>query len=89
VLGHSQASQRHARTCSWWLVHLAVHQSSLRLALQVDHFRGNHFVVQIVTLARSLTDASEHGVTTMRLGNVVNQLHNDDSLTYSGTTKET
>lgn len=46
-------------------------------------------MVQIVTLTGTLTDTSEHGVTTMGLRNVVNQLLNEHSLSDTSTSEET
>jgi peptide chain release factor 1 len=46
-------------------------------------------VVQIVTLTGTLTDTSEDGVTTVSLGDVVDQLLNEDGLADTGTTEET
>jgi hypothetical protein len=46
-------------------------------------------VVQIVTLTGSLTDTSEDGVTTVSLGDVVDELLNEHSLADTGTTEET
>jgi hypothetical protein len=46
-------------------------------------------VVQIVTLTSTLTDTSEDGVTTVVLGNVVDQLLNEHSLSDTGTSEET
>jgi hypothetical protein len=48
-----------------------------------------HFVVQIVTLTSTLSDTSEHRVTTVGLGNVVNQLLDEHGLSDTGTTEET
>ena len=43
----------------------------------------------IHTFTSSFTDTSEYGVTTMSLGDVVDQFHNEDSLADSSTTEET
>jgi hypothetical protein len=47
-----------------------------------------HFMVQIVTLSSSLTDTGEDGVTTVCLGDVVDQFLNQDGLTDTGTTEQ-
>ena len=57
--------------------------------LQVDDTGLNHLMVEIVTLTGPLSHTSEHGVTTMGLGHVVDQLHNEHSLADSSTTKQT
>jgi len=46
-------------------------------------------VVQIVTLTGTLSDTSENGVTSVVLGNVVDQLLNEHSLSDTGTSEET
>merc|ERR1719341_2092753 len=72
------------------LVHLSVHQGDLGgLVLEGDDTTLNHLVVQIVALPGPLADTSEHRETTVSLGNVVDQLHDKDSLADSGTTEET
>lgn len=45
-------------------------------------------MVQIVTLSSSLTDTGEDGVTTVGLGDVVDQFLNQDGLTDTGTTEQ-
>jgi hypothetical protein len=46
-------------------------------------------MVQIVTLTSTFTDTTEDGVTTVGLGNVVDQFLNQDSLTDTSTTEKT
>jgi len=46
-------------------------------------------MVQIVTLAGTLSDTSKHRVTTVSLSDVVNQLLDKHSLSDTGTSKET
>ena len=95
VLGNGQTGQGHTGTGSGGLVHLTVHQGSLGAGdglagglVHLDHTTLNHLVVQIVTLTGALTDTGEHGVTTVVHGDVVNQLHDHDSLADSGTTEK-
>ena len=59
------------------------------LVLERDDTTLNHFVVQIVALAGSLADAGEDGVATVSLGDVVDQLHDQDSLADTGTAEQT
>merc|ERR1739844_670593 len=90
VLGNGQSSQSNTGTGAGGLVHLAVDQGDLGgVVLQADDAALNHLVVQVVTLTGSLTHTSEHGVTTMGLGNVVDQLHDQDSLADTGSTEQT
>jgi hypothetical protein len=46
-------------------------------------------VVKIVTLTSTLSDSSENRVTSVVHGNVVNELHDNDSLSDSGSSEET
>ena len=82
ILRHGERGERHAQTRAGRLVHLAVDQRHLGLAevLLVDDARLAHFVVKIVALAGALAHAGEHGVTAVALGDVVDQLHDDDGL---------
>mmetsp|Transcript_40263 Transcript_40263/g.101350 ORF Transcript_40263/g.101350 Transcript_40263/m.101350 type:complete len:369 (+) Transcript_40263:880-1986(+) len=91
VLGHGETGQSDTGTGTWGLVHLTVHQSHLAVGrlLQVDHTTLDHLVIEIVTLTGALTDAGEHGETTVALGNVGNQLHDEHSLADTGTTEQT
>merc|ERR1712024_147851 len=90
VLGHGQSSQSNTGTGAGGLVHLTVDQGDLGgLVLQADGASLNHRVVQVVTLTGSLTHTSEHGVTTMGLGNVVDQFHDQHSLADTGSAKQT
>ena len=50
--------------------------------------RLNHLVVEIVTLAGALADAGKDGETTMALGDVVDELHDEDGLADTSTAEE-
>jgi hypothetical protein len=89
VLGNGQTSQGNTGTGSGGLVHLTEDQSDLGLAIKLNDGGLLHFVVQIVTLTSTLADTSEDRVTTVGLGDVVDQLLNEDGLADTGTTEET
>jgi peptide chain release factor 1 len=89
VLSHRQASKGDTGTGTRGLVHLTEHQGDLGLAIELNDGSLLHFVVQIVTLTGSLTDTSEDGVTTVSLGDVVDELLNEHGLADTGTTEET
>merc|ERR1719249_151905 len=90
VLSNSQTSQGDTGTGARGLVHLSVHQGDLGgLVLEGDDTTLNHLVVQIVALPGPLTDTGKHRETTVSLSNVVDQLHDKDSLADSGTAEET
>ena len=59
------------------------------VVLEVDDSRLNHLVVQVVALTGTLSHTGEDGVTTVGLGHVVDQLHDQHSLTHTGTTEQT
>lgn len=46
-------------------------------------------MVQVVSFAGTLPHSGEHGVTTVGLGHVVDQLHNQHSLADTSATKQT
>src|SRR5205085_1037967 len=76
-----------AETRAGRFVHLAIDEGDLGLAevLLVDDAGLAHFAVEIVALAGTLTDAGEDGVTAVALGDVVDELHDDDGLADAGT----
>lgn len=76
-------------TSSRGLVHLTENQGNLGLAIKLNNGSLLHFVVQIVTLTGSLTDTSEDRVTTVGLGDVVDELLNKHSLADTSTTEQT
>mmetsp|Transcript_1894 Transcript_1894/g.4937 ORF Transcript_1894/g.4937 Transcript_1894/m.4937 type:complete len:420 (+) Transcript_1894:579-1838(+) len=91
VLGDGQAGERHAGAGTRGLVHLAVHQGALglvRLVAELDHARLNHLVVQVVALAGALAHAGKHGETTVALGDVVDELHDEHGLADAGAAKQ-
>jgi peptide chain release factor 1 len=90
ILSDGKTSQGDQSTGTGRLVHLTIDEGGLRLTtVKLDDTRLNHFVVEIVTLTSTLTDTAEDGETTMGLGDVVNKLHNQDSLSDTSTTEET
>merc|ERR1719458_1586186 len=90
VLSDSQTGQGNTGTGARGLVHLSVHQGDLGgLVLEGDDTTLNHLVVQIVALPGPLADTSEHRETTVSLGNVVDQLHDKDSLADSSAAEKT
>jgi len=55
ILGHRQPGQTNPQTVARRFVHLAVNQRDF-----IQHARFRHFVVEVVTLASSLTNTGEH-----------------------------
>src|SRR5687768_14989276 len=60
---------------------------ALFVLLSGDNAGLDHFPVQVIALTSTLTHAGEHGVTTVALGDVVDELHDDDRLAHAGTTE--
>ena len=51
-------------------------------------FELDHLVVEVVALARALADAGEHRVAAVRLGDVVDQLHDQHGLADAGAAEQ-
>ncbi len=90
ILGEGQAGEADTGTGTGRLVHLAVDQRhlGLRAVLLVDDAGLHHLVIEVVALARALADAGEHRDAAMRLGDVVDQLHDQHGLADAGATEE-
>ena len=82
VLGDGEGGEADAQAGARRLVHLAVNEGDLGLrdVILHDDLRLGHFVVEVVALAGALAHPGEHGVAAVRLGDVVDQLHDDDGL---------
>jgi peptide chain release factor 1 len=89
VFSDGKTSKSDTGTSTRGFVHLTEDKSALGVTVELDDTGFNHFVVQIVTLTSTFTDTTENGVTTVSLGNVVNQFLNQDSLADTSTTEET
>jgi peptide chain release factor 1 len=93
VLGNGETGQSDTSSGTWGLVHLSVHKGHTRTSsvrtINLDNTGLNHFVIKIIALTGSLTDTSEHGVTTMCLSDVVNKLHDKYGFAYTCTTEKT
>src|ERR1019366_7521639 len=81
VLGDSQSAQSHAQASSWRLGHLAIDQGALGVGevAGLDDAGLSHFDPEVVALAGAFAHAAEDRVAAMVLGDVVDELHNDDS----------
>eukprot|EP01083_Nonionella_stella_P023190 64104_1 len=95
VLGNGESGKGDTGTGTWGLVHLSVHKGSLGSLggatglIDLDDTSLNHLVVKIVTLTSTLSDTSEDRVSSVVHGNVVNKFHNNNGLSYSGSSEET
>ena len=90
MLGDGQAREPDPGAGAGRLVHLAVDQRDLGLAqvLEVDHAQFDHLVIEVVALAGALADAGEHREAAVRLGDVVDQLHDDHGLADAGAAEQ-
>ncbi len=95
MFGDGQTRQRNAGARPGRLVHLAVNQRALRpfgrtvvLVRVLVHARLDHLVIEVVAFARTLTDTREHGVTAVRLRDVVDELLNENRLAHAGAAEE-
>jgi hypothetical protein len=83
VLGHGQAGQPDPLACAGRLVHLAEHEGGLG-----DDARLGHLLDQVVALAASLADAGEDRHAGVLLGDVPDQLLDDDRLADAGAAED-
>ena len=79
-----QTGQRDTRTRTRRLVHLAVDQRRLGVAVDVDNAGFHHLVIEVVTLAGPLSNAGENRVAAVGFRDVVDQLHDQHGLTDTG-----
>ena len=83
VLGHGQAGQADPLAGAGRLVHLAEDEGGLG-----DDARFGHLVDEVVALAAALADAGEDRHAGVLLGDVPDQLLDDDRLADAGTTED-
>ena len=83
VLRHRQPRQGDAHARPGRLVHLAEDEHRL-----VDHARLGHLEPEVVALARALADAAERGQAAVLLGEVVDQLLDEDRLADAGAAEQ-
>src|SRR4029079_17021845 len=56
---------------------------------ELNNLRLDHFAQQVVSFTRALADAREHRKARTRFRDVIDQLHHDNGLAYSGTAEQT
>ena len=82
IFGDGQAGEADAGAGARRLVHLAVDQRAFRafdraLVRVLVDAGLDHLVIEVVALAGALADAGEHRIAAVRLGDVVDQFHDD------------
>ncbi len=87
IFGDRQTREADAGARARRLVHLAIDQRAFRafgraaMFLRVEIDLGlDHLVIEVVALARALADAGEDGIAAVRLGDVVDELHDEHGL---------
>ena len=87
IFRHGQGGKGHAQARPRRLVHLAVHQGHLGLLrlFQINDAGFNHFIVQVVPFAGAFPHPGKNGKAAARLGDVVDQLHDEHGLAHAGT----
>ncbi len=90
---HRQAAESDTRARARRLVHLPVHQRAFRafdrtLVRVLVDARFDHLVIEVVALARAFAHAGEHGIAAVRLGDVVDQLHDQNGLADAGAAEQ-
>jgi hypothetical protein len=95
VFRDGEPGKAHSRTRARRLVHLAVNQCAfgagggavVLLGILVDA-RLDHPSIEVIAFARTLADAREHGIAAMRLGDIVDQLLDNDGLADAGAAEQ-
>mmetsp|Transcript_15998 Transcript_15998/g.53610 ORF Transcript_15998/g.53610 Transcript_15998/m.53610 type:complete len:380 (-) Transcript_15998:156-1295(-) len=89
VLRNSETGKSNTGSGTWRLIHLSVNESGLGSgAIELDHTRLNHLVVQIVAFTGAFSNTGEHGVTTVSLSDVVDELHDKHSLADTSSSEQ-
>ena len=95
IFRDGEAGERDARARARRLVHLAIDERAFRtrgrtivlVRIDVD-LRLDHLVIEIVALARALADAGEDGIAAVRLGDIVDEFHDQHGLADAGAAEE-
>ncbi len=89
IFGEGEAAEADTGARPGRLVHLAVDEGRLGARpVGGDDPGFHHFVIEVVALAGALTDPGEHRIAAMRLGDVVDQFHDDDGLADPGAAEQ-
>src|SRR5919198_258734 len=83
VLRHREAGEADAKACPGWFVHLSEDERRL-----VDHLGVGHLEPQVVPLARALAYACEDRIAAVLLGDVADELLDEDGLAETGAAEE-
>ena len=93
IFGDGEAGEADAGTRARRFVHLPVDQRAFgafdRAFVRVLVDAGfDHLVIEVVALARTLADAGEHRIAAVRLGDVVDQFHDQHGLADAGAAEQ-
>ncbi len=91
IFGNGQARETDPEPRARWFVHLTVHQCRFRLGVVggIDDFGILHFMPQVIPFTRSLSHSRKHGKAAVMQGDVVDQLHDNHGLAYTGAPEQT
>ena len=84
VLSQGKPGQANPQTGSWRLVHLTENHGRF-----VNNSGFLHFKVKVVTLTGTLSHAGKDRVAAVFVGNIADQLHNEDGLAHTCTAEKT
>ena len=90
IFRNRESGQRDAQARARRLRHLPVDERGLRFRglTRLDDARFRHLQPQIVAFARALAHAGKHRIAAVVLGDVIDQLHDDDRLANSGAAEQ-
>ncbi len=95
IFRNGEAGERDTGAGARRLAHLAVDQRAFRargrtvVLVRIDiDLRFDHLVIKVIALARALTDAGEHRIAAVRLGDIIDELHDQHGLADAGAAEE-
>ena len=84
ILCHRKTGQTHTHTCSRWFIHLSVHQCCF-----INNTAFFHLIIKIISFSCPLSYTGKYGKSSVSGCYVVNQFHDQNRLSYPGTTEQT
>ena len=90
VFRDRQAREGHTGAGARRFVHLAIDQGAFRTftAARLVDAALDHLVIEIVAFTGALTHAGEHGITAVRLRDIVDELHDQHCLADAGAAEQ-
>ncbi len=88
VFGLGKSGETDACTSSRRFVHLSVNQGDFGVSVKVDDTGFDHFVVEVIAFTCTFSDTGEDGKAAMSFGDIVDEFHNEDGFSDTGTAEE-